>query len=115
MVPSSALSATGTTTPVIVRRIDLVARTGSNTRGLTERNEVDEEEEYPNLEDEISFEGFDFAEYVEHEQIILKPRMEAKGYSSIVFAMGEEDELGPLIRLVQCVDADGNDKVFMYA
>lgn len=76
---------------------------------------MDDEQELLNLEDEISFEGFDFEEYVEHEQIILKPRMEAKGYSNIVFAMEEEDEFGPLVRRVQCVDAEGNDKTFTYA
>lgn len=75
---------------------------------------MDEEEELPDLSDEISFEGFNFEEYFEQEQLILKPRMEEKGYSSIVFAMGEEDELGMLTRVVQCVDAEGNDRMFTY-
>jgi hypothetical protein len=74
----------------------------------------EDEEEFADLWDVISSEGFDFNDYAEHEQIILKPRLEEKGYSSIVFAMGEEDSFGPLTRVVQCVDAQGNDTTFVY-
>lgn len=111
----SAHSATAITTHATVLRTRFHARRIESDIHQIERNVVDDEEEYQNLEDEISFEGFDFAEYLEHEQVILKPRMEAKGYSSIVFAMLEEDEFGPLIRVVQCVDAEGNDRTFTYA
>lgn len=75
---------------------------------------MDETEELPDLSGVISLAGFDFLEYLEQEQLILKPRMEELGYSSIVFAMGEEDDFGPLTRIVQCVDPEGNDKTFFY-
>lgn len=75
---------------------------------------VQEEVELPNLWDVISSDGFNYNDYAENEQSIIKPRLEEKGYSSIIFAMGEQDSFGPLTRIVQCIDSEGNDCQFFY-
>lgn len=56
--------------------------------------------ELQDLYDEISMAGFDYARYWEHEESIIKPRLEEKGHTNIRFSMGERDSFGPLTRLV---------------
>lgn len=38
--------------------------------------------------------------YIEDEQNIIKPQLEALGYTGITFSMGESDSFGPLSRKV---------------
>lgn len=66
------------------------------------------------LHNVVSFEGFDFSAYFTHEQELLKPRLEAKGFTAISFAMGESDSFGPLSRVCYATDSEGNNRTFMY-
>lgn len=58
--------------------------------------------------------GFRFGEYFIGEDAILRPALEAKGFTSISFAMGEADSFGPLIRNVTAVDPTGKRVMFQY-
>jgi len=46
------------------------------------------------------WDGFSFCNYMTGEKDILQPRLEAKGYTNIIFSMGEYDSFGPLSRVV---------------
>ena len=70
--------------------------------------------EYEELHKIVSFEGFDFRNFFRHEQTILKPRLERKGYKNIKFLMGEKDSFGPLTRVCHCNDKDGHKRYFIY-
>lgn len=54
--------------------------------------------ERPSLSDLISFEGFSYGKWPEHEITVLMPRMEALGYHDIRFYTVEADSFGPLVR-----------------
>jgi hypothetical protein len=72
---------------------------------------------YESLPDVIPaevWERFDFGQYASHEQEILKPAMEAKGFNTISFLMGERDSFGPLTRIVRCYDKTGRARLFVY-
>lgn len=62
----------------------------------------------------VEAKGFDYDKYFDHEQTIIKPEMEAKGYTNIRFRMGEQDSFGPLSRIVSATDENGNPQTFMY-
>lgn len=66
------------------------------------------------LDDLISFEGFSFSKWREHEREILKPRLEEKGYTKIQFGMAEEDSFGPLVRSVTMLNSDGERVTAFY-
>jgi hypothetical protein len=71
---------------------------------------------YPDLTKVISFEGFSFANqtYAEQELKILQPRLEALGYTKIIWMMGESDSFGPLTRLCSTIDPLGYPITFFY-
>lgn len=69
------------------------------------------DEEFP---DDISFTGFDFGKYYEHEDTILRPQLELYGYYAITFEMGECDSFGPLTRVCVCIDSFGKKRQFVY-
>ena len=56
-------------------------------------------EEYKDLYEVISFEGFSFASWRQGESDVLQPRLEALGYTDIKWFMGEHDSFGPLTRI----------------
>lgn len=67
-------------------------------------------EEFPN---EISFSGFNFQNYYEHEKSILEPQLRELGYEVSEWVTGERDSFGPLTRY--CVAKKGNETVrFIY-
>lgn len=66
------------------------------------------------LSDIVSFEGFSFADYWNGEQNILKPQLEALGYTDIRFSTAEGDSFGPLIRVCRCIDPEGNPRKYFY-
>lgn len=74
----------------------------------------DDEIDYEDLMDEISFEGFDFGRWYEGEQDLLKPKLEEKGYINIVFTMGERDSFGPLTRCCTAIDEAGTRHWWVY-
>lgn len=44
--------------------------------------------------------------YRDEEETIIKPQLEAKGYTGITFSMGESDSFGPLSRKVHTDQED---------
>lgn len=66
------------------------------------------DENFGELYDHIDMTGFDYGKYREHEQSILKPRLEEKGFTDIKFIPGETDSFGPLSRGVRMTNKDGN-------
>jgi hypothetical protein len=46
---------------------------------------------------------FSFRSYAEDEKRIIKPAMEAKGFTMVAFFMGEQDSFGPLSRGIRAV------------
>jgi hypothetical protein len=74
------------------------------------------EEIYEDLTKIISFQGFSFANATYHEQEvkILQPRLEALGYTKIIWMMGESDSFGPLSRLCSVIDPNGDPVTFFY-
>jgi hypothetical protein len=75
---------------------------------------LDNKIEYEDLMGVISFKGYVFGLWYKHEEEILRPRLEAKGYSQIVFEMGKSDSFGPLTRICRCVDSEGDRQYFIY-
>lgn len=69
--------------------------------------------EYIDLHDTISFEGFDFLKWYEHEKAILQPRLEEQGYEVVEWMMGEHDSFGPLTRIC-AASKDGKLHWFIY-
>ena len=61
----------------------------------------------PDLGDIISFKGFSFVKYSEGERNILKPQLEALGYSDIKFYNLDADSFGPLVRGVSMKNKEG--------
>ena len=62
----------------------------------------------------VDSEGFSFAEYFDGEQDIIKPRLEALGFTNVRFYNIEADSFGPLIRGVEAKDENGNPVSFYY-
>lgn len=62
----------------------------------------------------LNWEKFSYEEYFQSELRILKPQMEALGFTSIYFQMGERDSFGPLSRIVYATDMEGNARQFIY-
>lgn len=56
---------------------------------------------------------FSYKDFNRDEQRILKPALEAKGFTLITFSMGDQDSFGPLTRVVRAVK-DGRGYIFMY-
>ena len=52
--------------------------------------------------------------YLEQEQTIIKPQLEALGYTNITFGDGERDSFGPLTRIVYTTGPDGYLQKFIY-
>lgn len=69
--------------------------------------------EYVDLSTVISFEDFDYAEYINHEKSLLQPRLEDLGYDAIMWMMGERDSFGPLTRICHA-RRDGEVTYFIY-
>lgn len=57
---------------------------------------------------------FDFERYIEHEQSILRPELERRGFGKIRFSDGERDSFGPLSRIVTAVDQRGRTRRWCY-
>lgn len=70
--------------------------------------------DYEDLYEVISFAGFDWNKYRQGEEDILKVRLERKGFTGIVFKMGEQDSFGPLTRICLCFDSEGKRRRFIY-
>jgi hypothetical protein len=79
---------------------------------LNEMN-FDDNVEYGDLYDVISFEDFNFEEWLNGERNILMPRLKEAGYSDIEFSMGERDSFGPLSRVCKA-RKDGTTHWFVY-
>lgn len=62
----------------------------------------------------INWSEFSWSEYGQSEQRFIKPVLEAAGYHSIRFSMGESDSFGPLSRIVHAMDAKGVIHLFYY-
>lgn len=71
---------------------------------------------YEPLQDIIDFDGFSFAhgEWSRGEVEILQPRLEKLGYTDVQWTMGESDCFGPLTRVCQVKDSDGELHWFFY-
>ena len=54
------------------------------------------------------------ASVVEHEQSILRPELERRGFGKIRFSDGERDSCGPLSRIVTAVDQRGRTRRWCY-
>jgi hypothetical protein len=67
----------------------------------------DENVDFGHVGDLIPMHDFDYRKWQEHEQTILKPRLEEKGYTGVGFKMGESDSFGPLMRIVHMTDEKG--------
>jgi len=65
------------------------------------------DEDFGQLHNHVDMSGFDYGKYRDHEQSILKPRLEEKGFKDINFVAGESDSFGPLIRLVKMTNKTG--------
>lgn len=50
------------------------------------------------------FSSFDYGNYLEHEQSIIKPALEHLGYTNIFFQTAQQDSFGPLARTVWYTD-----------
>lgn len=70
--------------------------------------------EYAEIMEEISFIGFSFSDYMRGEQDILKPQLEALGYTDVRFHMGERDSFGPLSRVITCKNSAGEPCRLVY-
>jgi hypothetical protein len=62
---------------------------------------------------ELDAVAFDFSNYAEQEQTILKPALERKGFTRVAFFMGEQDSFGPLSRGIRAWKGD-KSYVFYY-
>lgn len=71
-------------------------------------------EEYEDLFDVMSFDGFSYINWAIDEDRIIRPRLEEAGYYAITFANGEADSFGPLTRVVSCIDPSGKLRKFIY-
>ena len=71
---------------------------------------------YEDLITLISFEGFewDSKTFYQQERDLLQPRMEALGYTEIIWLQGETDSFGPLTRVCRAFDKDGELHWFVY-
>lgn len=76
---------------------------------------LDDEGDYESLLDVISMHEFEFEHWPVHEERIIRPQLEAKGYTDIFFKTGERDHTLVLSRIVVCVDPDGNIHRFIYS
>jgi hypothetical protein len=66
------------------------------------------------LMDLIDFpDGFRFSHYYVDEDKMLKPLIEAEGFTNVRFSMGERDSFGPLTRVVTA-EKDGRTHHFVY-
>jgi len=73
-------------------------------------------EEYEELTNIISFEGFDFdpKTYLDQEIDILTPQLKVLGYTEIRWLPGETDSFGPLTRICKAVSPAGKEVTFFY-
>ena len=99
------------------RQLEYKERRAAQAKRLEEQRK--EEEEAPDLLDVVGEEianriTFSSVTYIEEEEEILKPALEAKGFKDITFYMIERDSFGPLIRGCVARDPDGNRKRFTY-
>ena len=73
---------------------------------------------YENMDDIINdvdvWGRFDFSHYHRDEVSVLKPALEAKGFTNIYFVMGECDSFGPLSRVACVTDPQGNRRKLVY-
>lgn len=65
------------------------------------------------LEDVIDFTDFNYANWWDGEDKILKPQLESLGYTNIRFSPGETDTYGPLTRMCYA-DLNGARLEFCY-
>lgn len=70
--------------------------------------------DYEYLNEIISFKGFRYEHYYRDEKEVLTKRLEEKGFTDIVFSMGEVDSFSPLTRICQAKDSDGKFRKFFY-
>lgn len=70
--------------------------------------------QYKDLYEYISFEGFSFNLHLWCEEHVLQPRLEALGYTDIMWFDGEADFFGPLSRICRATHPDGNIEQFIY-
>lgn len=71
---------------------------------------------FEELSSVISLEGLSYSPYkfIEDEKTILEPRLLELGFTDIFWKMGEADSFGPLSRICNATDADGNRRSFIY-
>jgi len=77
-------------------------------------DEPDPPREYISLEDLISFQGFDYTQWLHGEEHILQPQLEAFGYTDIQWKQAEYDSFGPLTRTCKAKNSDGSAVWFIY-
>lgn len=77
-------------------------------------DEPDPPREYIQLEDLISFEGFEWAEWLKGEKEVLQPQLERFGYTDIQWKPGETDSYGPLSRVCKAKNSNGSAVWFIY-
>jgi len=63
--------------------------------------------DFGRIGDHVSFEGFDFSNWRNHERELLTPRLEKAGFSDIEFDYGDRDSFGPLTRVARMTDNEG--------
>lgn len=63
--------------------------------------------DFGHMGDHVSFEGFDFSNWRNHERELLVPRLTEKGFSDIKFVTGDRDSFGPLMRIARMTDSEG--------
>lgn len=68
------------------------------------------------LSEVISMAGFDFPQWREQEESIIRPRLEEAGFTTIFFENlpGPRDRFGTVTRLVNAYDSDGNFRQMFY-
>lgn len=63
--------------------------------------------EFIDLDELLSFNGFNWKRYSTGETEILQPQLEKMGYSNFRWVMGEYDSFGPLTRVCHMTNSDG--------
>jgi hypothetical protein len=69
---------------------------------------------YKNFPSGINWSEFSFAEYYKAEKEILEPQLAALGYKDMKWSTGERDSFGPLSRVCECMDSEGNTVKLIY-
>ncbi len=73
-----------------------------------------DDEGFEDLSETISMAGFDRLNWLTEERDILKPRLEEAGFEAVIFGPGERGSNGSRVRMVTCLDHDGNFRQFTY-